>query len=133
MNPTLAARHAASSASEREVMSTPPIRTVPVSALSIPAIRFNRVLLPEPDGPMSARNSPSAMSKEMSFSLVIPVLNDISIGDVEGDVVQHRNDQAAAPVRFGEVPDLDDGRFFIFHSNPVRFCHRDPDKMLKAN
>src|SRR6516165_4889732 len=68
MKPTLADRQAASSASDMRVMSAPPTRMVPLSALSMPATRFRRVLLPEPEGPMSARNSPSAMSKEMSCS-----------------------------------------------------------------
>jgi hypothetical protein len=34
----------------------------------MPAIRFSSVLLPEPDGPISATKSPSAISSEMSDS-----------------------------------------------------------------
>ena len=68
MNPTLTARHAPGRVSERVEMSTPPMMTVPLSALSMPAMRFSSVLLPEPDGPMSARNSPSQISKVMLSS-----------------------------------------------------------------
>jgi len=65
MKPTEWARQRASSFSERPVISTPATLTEPESAESMPAIRFKRVLLPEPEGPMSARNSPRAMSKLM--------------------------------------------------------------------
>ena len=40
---------------------------------SIPAIRFRRVVLPEPDGPMSERNSPRGTSSERSSSGLIVV------------------------------------------------------------
>src|SRR3954468_11099089 len=49
-------------------MSSPATRSSPVSGLSIPAIRLSSVLLPEPEGPMSARKSPSAISMLMSDS-----------------------------------------------------------------
>jgi len=45
-----------------------PTVIVPLSTLSIPAIRLRRVLFPEPDGPMSTRNSTSLISKVISCS-----------------------------------------------------------------
>jgi hypothetical protein len=35
--------------------------------LSMPAMRLRSVLLPDPEGPMSARNSPSAIVKLISL------------------------------------------------------------------
>src|SRR5512137_2484195 len=66
MKPTCCARQWANSASSRAAMSTPATRMLPLSALSMPASRLSRVLFPEPDGPINARNSPSAISKLMS-------------------------------------------------------------------
>ena len=40
----------------------------PLSGLSMPAMRLSSVVLPEPDGPMSAVKSPPAMSSVMSES-----------------------------------------------------------------
>ena len=42
--------------------------TVPLVGLSIPERIFNRVLLPLPDGPHSARNSPLLISRLMLLS-----------------------------------------------------------------
>src|SRR5438105_10750178 len=44
---------------------------VPALGRSRPAIRFSRVVLPEPDGPISARNSPSGTSRFSSWSTSI--------------------------------------------------------------
>ena len=68
MKPTCAARQSASDASGNDEMSTPSTSSSPLSGRSIPAIRFSSVLLPEPDGPISAIKSPVAMSSEMSDS-----------------------------------------------------------------
>ena len=68
------------------VMSMPPTAASPLSGLSMPAMRLSSVLLPEPDGPISATKSPAAMSKLMS--------------------VQHRHDLPAAAVGFREIADL---------------------------
>src|SRR5260370_39257238 len=66
MKPTLAARQSASAASASRVMSSPPTRSSPLSGLSMPAIRLSSVLLPDPDGPISAMKSPSPISSVMS-------------------------------------------------------------------
>jgi hypothetical protein len=42
----------------------PPIETDPVSCVSSPAMILSSVDFPQPDGPSSVRNSPSAMSSE---------------------------------------------------------------------
>src|SRR5918994_2944153 len=65
MNPTLCERHTANSVSLNSVISVSPIKILPEVGLSMPAIRFNRVVLPEPDGPMKARKSPSAILSEI--------------------------------------------------------------------
>jgi len=51
------------------VTSTPPTRIEPLSAWSMPATRFKSVVLPEPEGPMSARNSPSGMEMERRWRI----------------------------------------------------------------
>src|SRR5690349_6839181 len=44
------------------VMSWPPTWTRPASGISKPAIMRRDVVLPQPDGPSSEKNSPAAMS-----------------------------------------------------------------------
>src|SRR6185436_12352867 len=68
MKPTCAARQSASSVSPSAAMSRPPTRSSPESGLSIPAIRLRSVVLPEPEGPISAVKSPGWMSSVMSES-----------------------------------------------------------------
>src|ERR671932_790407 len=45
-------------------MSSPPSRTRPSSGCSNPAITRSVVVLPEPDGPSSVKNSPSPTASE---------------------------------------------------------------------
>ena len=71
-------------------MSTPPISIVPALGLSMPAIRFSSVLLPEPLGPISATNSPAM--------------------HVEVDVQQHGDVLLAALVGLGQAADADQRR-----------------------
>src|SRR5580765_3225865 len=59
MNPMWRARHAASARSLRLLISVSPTRTDPRVGRSMPASRFNRVDLPDPDGPIRPRKSPS--------------------------------------------------------------------------
>src|SRR3954469_21725737 len=66
MKPTLLARHRVISASERRPRSWPWTMTSPLVARSSPATRFSSVVLPDPDGPMSARYSPSATERSRS-------------------------------------------------------------------
>ena len=55
MKPTLLARQRVISASERPPRSWPCTITSPLVARSRPAIRFERVVLPEPEGPIKAQ------------------------------------------------------------------------------
>src|SRR6185295_2383607 len=59
MNPTCRARHAASARSDRLLVSVSPVRIDQRDGRSMPASRFSSVDLPEPDGPISPRYSPS--------------------------------------------------------------------------
>jgi hypothetical protein len=68
MKPTLLARQSARPPSPSVAMSTPPISMVPLVGWSMPAMRLSRVLLPEPEGPISATNSPAITSSWMSSS-----------------------------------------------------------------
>ena len=68
MKPMFAARQSANSPSESLLMSSPSIMSVPLSALSMPAIKFSSVDLPEPDGPINATKSPRAMLSVMPSS-----------------------------------------------------------------
>ena len=58
-------------------MSTPSIRTLPVVGASTPAIICSKVDFPEPELPMTARNSPSPMVRftpSRALTLVSPAL-----------------------------------------------------------
>jgi hypothetical protein len=68
MKPTCAARQSASSPSRSCAMFTPPISMVPPVGWSMPAIRFSKVLLPEPLGPIRAMNSASLTSRSTPSS-----------------------------------------------------------------
>src|SRR5207248_6771576 len=46
-------------------MRRPSIVMLPAVGVSSPPMRFSRVVLPEPDGPMSATKSPRGMSRSM--------------------------------------------------------------------
>jgi hypothetical protein len=63
MNPMLRLRHFASAPSDSAVTSVPDTMTLPEVGWSMPAIRFSSVVLPDPDGPISATNSPSGTSR----------------------------------------------------------------------
>ena len=49
-------------------MLVPPTSIDPPDGLSSPPIRLSSVVLPEPDGPISARKSPCGMSRFTPFS-----------------------------------------------------------------
>ena len=68
MNPMCRARQSASSRSGSPEMSVPATRTLPAVGWSMPATRFSSVDFPDPDGPISPRNSASATSSETSSS-----------------------------------------------------------------
>src|SRR5262249_18198201 len=57
------ARHLASAPSPSESMRWPATLIVPSVGESSPPMRLSSVVLPEPEGPMSARKSPCAMSR----------------------------------------------------------------------
>src|SRR2546422_4478066 len=60
------ALHAARADSLIVPMSVPATSILPAVGLSMPAIRFNSVVFPDPDGPISPRKSPSGISNEIS-------------------------------------------------------------------
>src|SRR4051794_8837141 len=53
------------------LMTSGPTWTTPSLGWSRPAMRLSKVVLPEPDGPMRARNSPSGTSRFRSLSTSI--------------------------------------------------------------
>ena len=57
------ARHAESLPPDSLSMRSPATSIDPSVGVSRPPIRFSSVVLPEPEGPMSARNSPAATSR----------------------------------------------------------------------
>src|SRR3954466_5484001 len=63
MKPMLAARQAASSPSERPSMRWSATAISPASARSMPPSRLSSVVLPEPDGPMTAMKSPRGIAR----------------------------------------------------------------------
>ena len=76
--------------------SAPPIQTSPRLGLSRPAIRLSSVVLPEPDGPMMPRNSPSATSRLRLRSTVI----DLAAARERLDDVANVHDRLAGHVFF---------------------------------
>ncbi len=73
MKPTVFERQRASSVCPMVAMSRPPMTIRPRVGESIPAIRFRSVVLPEPDGPISATYSPSGMSSWMPMRTGISI------------------------------------------------------------
>ena len=51
-------------------MSCPSMRMRPASGVSKPAISRMSVVLPQPDGPSRAKNSPEPISSDTSFTAV---------------------------------------------------------------
>src|SRR3954453_13579143 len=66
MNPTLSARQRVTRASESAPRSWSWTITWPRVGRSRPAIRLSKVVLPEPEGPIKARNSPSSTVRSRS-------------------------------------------------------------------
>src|SRR3990170_1997861 len=56
---------------ERSTMSVPPTSIEPLDGWSRPPITLSSVVLPDPDGPISARKSPFGMSRFTPFSTSI--------------------------------------------------------------
>ncbi len=55
-----------------EARSCPSSRTLPVSGISSPASRRSNVVLPQPEGPSRAKNSPGKMSSDKSSTAATP-------------------------------------------------------------
>src|SRR3569832_124757 len=71
MKPMLPRRISVKSASLALDTSVPPSRYCPLVGASNRATTFRRVDLPQPEGPMTATNSPSRTSREMASSAVV--------------------------------------------------------------
>src|SRR5881394_3325021 len=61
-------RHRESAPPRRPLISTPFTSTPPWVGESNPPIRLSSVVLPDPDGPISARNSPFGIVRSTPFS-----------------------------------------------------------------
>jgi hypothetical protein len=68
MKPTVSRRNSAAPPFDSPEMSRPAISTVPLVGASSAPMMFSSVVLPEPDGPASAVNSPSPMSRSVPRS-----------------------------------------------------------------
>ena len=66
MNPIFSKR--TRSIERRSVTSMPPTDTVPAVGRSIAPMRLSSVVLPEPDGPVTATNSPGAIARSTPSS-----------------------------------------------------------------
>jgi len=58
---------------ERVLTTRSPMRMVPLEMSSSPATMRRAVLLPQPEGPTSTRNSPSAISRSRSWTAWNPL------------------------------------------------------------
>ena len=63
MKPRSSRRNFANARERRPVMSRPSTRMCPLVTVSMVATQFSSVVLPEPDGPMTAMLSPARMAK----------------------------------------------------------------------
>src|SRR5262249_16104577 len=63
---------------DSSLTTRPPIETVPPEMSSSPATIRSAVVLPQPDGPTSTRNSPSPMSSERSKTAWTPLSYSLS-------------------------------------------------------
>ena len=82
MKPTLRLRHLESSPSDSGPKSVPATMTRPDVARSIPAMRLSSVVLPEPDGPINARNSPCGTSRLRPSELNLQAITLIHLAQV---------------------------------------------------
>src|SRR5690349_19823542 len=79
MKPMWRARNAASARSDRLLTSVPPIWIEPRVGRSIPASRLSSVDLPEPDGPIGPRKSPSSTLIETRSSTEISLASRLYV------------------------------------------------------
>jgi hypothetical protein len=71
MKPTLAARQRASSPSDKPSMRAPATRISPPSGRSMPPTRLSKVVLPDPDGPITATKSRSGIDRSSCSNTAI--------------------------------------------------------------
>src|SRR5579875_1612696 len=71
MKPTFSARKRARSCVESCVISWPPIETRPSVGASRQPRMLSKVLLPEPDGPITATHSPREIDKDTLLSALM--------------------------------------------------------------
>ncbi len=85
------------------VMSWPPTWTLPESGISKPAIMRSDVVLPQPDGPSSEKNSPALMSSVTASTAVTLPSNVLVTWSslIAADVIQtpHPEEAAQQPSR----------------------------------
>src|SRR5215470_16059491 len=86
--------------------SFPPIRMSPEVCVSSPAIILSSVVLPQPDGPRSTRNSPSLMLRSTPSTAVWPV-NSLRSTFVSTVAISGRNGRTLDQLPLGPLfPDL---------------------------
>ena len=69
--PSRSRRNLASSISDKSAALTPSRRIFPALMTSMVEMQLSRVVLPEPEGPMIARNSPASTSKLTRSSALV--------------------------------------------------------------
>ncbi len=79
-----------------QVTSSPPTRMLPESGYSKPAMAIRIVVLPEPEGPSSARNSPDWTSSDTSSTAVTASKRLTIALDVDADGATCTSQPAAA-------------------------------------
>src|SRR5262245_8712211 len=101
------------------VMSSPPTNTRPESGISKPAIMRRDVVLPQPEGPSSEKNSPAAMSSvTRSTATTLPsntlvTLSSLMVAEDSVSALQDLRHAGVDVVLAGVVPlpvGLDQGR-----------------------
>src|SRR5215212_6845078 len=103
----------------RSVMSWPPTWTRPLSGISKPAMMRRLVVLPQPDGPSSEKNSPALMSSVTPStattlpSKVLVTSSSLMVAEDSVSALQDFGDARVDVVLAGVVPfpvGLDQGR-----------------------
>src|SRR4051812_26693825 len=115
----------------------PAISTSPDVAASSPAAMRSTVVLPEPDGPTSTRNSPSAIRSSRPSTATAPLSNTFrnarnSTSATSGSIP--RGDQVAVPQRtplwdppLRRIVDVDDSEPLVVAALPFEVVEQRPD------
>src|ERR1051325_2083391 len=101
---------------ESPVTLSPAKLTVPWRGARMPVIRLNRVDLPAPFGPMTARTSPSSTRIDTRSTAIRPPKRRVNLSSSSNATMRFRYHRSATEAGANEAPD------------PLRRKHHEPDE-----